>query len=375
MIYLDNASGIPLLNEVKENINNNLDYCYNPSASYSKGQLITSEIYKTREIIANTFNANPNNVIFTSGATEANNLAIFGYKQKRENRYNIGYLGFEHNSVIKPLKYLKKQGYKLVKLSYNDIVNDIDKVIEELKRKDISFLILNHIYSGIGILLPLEKIVKVIKNEIPRIYIHIDAAQSFMKVDLKINNIDSISVSGHKIGALQGIGALILKNNQLISPFIIGGKQNFSMRGGTENILGILSFRDALGVWNNNKENFRKKIFDLNIYFRKQFEAIFANNNKVKIITPNIHYSNNIVTIAMKDILSEHVIRYLDEENIMISSSSTCSDLNYIPPFLNTVNLEKYFYNGIIRISFSAFNKREQIDTFFNKFKGALEYF
>lgn len=375
MIFLDNASGIPPLEEVKSSISQNLNYSYNPSSSYSLGQKINSEIQKTRNLIGNIFNITPNNVIFTSGGAESNNLAIFGYKNKRNTPYSIAYLGFEHNSIIKPLKYLKKQGHNLVKLNYDDIINNINKTIKILKENKVSFLALSHSYPNIGILLPLEKIVKKIKKELSRIHIHVDIAQSFMKADLTMANIDSISISGHKIGALKGVGALILKNKQLISSTIMGGKQNFSLRSGTENVLGILSFKDAIKVWNKNKELFRNNLLDLNIYFRKQFEIVFSDNKNVKLITPNENYSKNIITIAIKDILSEHIIRFLDENQIMISASSTCSDLNYKPPFLDLINLPKEFHNGIIRISFSPFNKNSEIDSFFDYFRKGIEYF
>ncbi len=375
MIYLDNVSGIPPLEEVKNNINKNLSYSYNPSSSYSLGQKVNSEIQKTRNLIGDIFNITPNNVIFTSGATEANNLAIFGYKNKRNTPYSIAYLGFEHNSITKPLKYLEKQGHSLVKLNYDDIVNNIDKVVNILKENKVSFLALSHSYPNIGILLPIEKIVKKIKTELTRIHIHIDMAQSFMKTDLKMANIDSISISGHKIGALKGVGALILKNNQLINPIIMGGKQNFSLRSGTENILGILSFKDAITVWNNNKELFKNNLLDLNICFRKQFKIVFSENKNVKLITPSENYTRNIITIAVKNILSEHIIRFLDEKEIMISASSTCSDLNYKPPFLDLINLPKEFHNGIIRVSFSPFNKNSEIDSFFEYFQKGIEYF
>lgn len=375
MIYLDNVSGIPPLEEVKNNINKNLSYSYNPSSSYSLGQKVNSEIQKTRNLIGDIFNITPNNVIFTSGATEANNLAIFGYKNKRNTPYSIAYLGFEHNSITKPLKYLEKQGHSLVKLNYDDIVNNIDKVVNILKENKVSFLALSHSYPNIGILLPIEKIVKKIKTELTRIHIHIDMAQSFMKTDLKMANIDSISISGHKIGALKGVGALILKNNQLINPIIMGGKQNFSLRSGTENILGILSFKDAITVWNNNKELFKNNLLDLNICFRKQFKIVFSENKNVKLITPSENYTRNIITIAVKNILSEHIIRFLDKKEIMISASSTCSDLNYKPPFLDLINLPKEFHNGIIRVSFSPFNKNSEIDSFFEYFQKGIEYF
>ncbi len=375
MIYFDNASAIPLLTKVKENINNNLNFCFNPSASYSLGQKISSELQKGRILLGKIFNISPNNVIYTSGATEANNLAIFGYKNKRNNNYPIAYLGFEHNSITKPFKFLKKQGHKLIKLNYNELITNPDEVIDELKDNKVSFLAISHIYSNTGILLPVEKIVKRIKSEIPRIYIHVDMAQSFMKYDLKMNNIDSISISGHKTGALSGTGALILKNNQLIDSVIKGGKQNFSLRSGTENVLGILSFKDAINVWLDNKDEFRNNLHNLNIYFREQFEIIFNNSKNIKLITPDVNYCDNIITIAMKDILSEHIIRFLDENNIMISASSTCSDLNYKPPFLTLIDLPKDFHNGIIRISFSPFNKKEEIDVFFKHFKEGIDYF
>jgi cysteine desulfurase len=376
LIYLDNASGIELLDEVKNNIIKNLEYCYNSSSSHSIGQKASSKIQKTRELIASIFNANPNNVIFTSGATESNNLAIKGYQKKRESVYALAFLGFEHNSVTNPLKELKKEGYNLVKLKYNDIINNLEEVINTLKINKVSFLALCDVYPNIGIKLPIKKIVKRIKEDIPRIHIHVDMAQSFMKTDTKMINIDSISISGHKIGALQGVGALILRDKQIISPIITGGKQNSSLRAGTENILGILSLYDAISVWINNKEVFNNKLLSLNNYIRSEYEKTFHDNNNLKILTPNVNYCNNIIVIAIRNVLSEHIIRFLDENNnIIISPASTCGNLNFKPPFLSFIELEKEFHNGIIRISISPFSKKSEIDMFFQKFKEAILYF
>ena len=375
MIYLDNASSHILLDEIKKNIVSYLDYCYNPSAKYSVAQKTEYEIQKTRKIIADILKISENNVIFTSGGTEANNLAVMGYKLRRESRFSVAYLGFEHTSVLKSVAYLKKQGHGVFGIDYFDLISDIDKVIERLDENNVNLLILSHVYSNIAILLPLKDIVNKIKKAFPKIYIHIDAAQSFMKEELDMSGIDSLSVSAHKIGALKGVGALILRDKQNIAPLIRGGKQNFSLRSGTENVAGILSFKDALDVWNKNNKEFRDAIKSLNLYFRERFLELFENDASVKIITPDKNYSNSIVTMAVKNVLSEHVIRYLDENSIMISAASNCDNLNFTPEFSKILNLDKSYYNGIIRVSFSAFNKKEEIDIFFDKLKEALDYF
>ena len=365
-----------LFDEVKENIVTNLDNFYNPNSSYSKAQTLSAQMNETRVTIATELNANPNNVIFTSGATEANNLALMGYKNVKSSKYTLAHLGFDHASVNAALKSLNKLDYKIVKLKYDNIINNLDKTIEKLKEEDVSFLALSHIYPNIGIKIPVEKIAKRIKEEIPRIYIHVDAAQSFMKEELKMSSIDSLAITAHKIGGLKGVGALILRDKNIISPVIMGGKQNFSLRAGTQNVTGILSFKKAIEAWTNNQKKFRSSLSELNSYFRAEFDKTFNKEDFVKIITPTENNTcNNIVVLAVKNVLSEHIIRFLDENDIYISAASTCGNPNFKPPFLNAIKLDSEFHGGIIRVSFAPYSEKREIDIFLEKFKEAILYF
>jgi len=365
-----------LFDEVKENIVENLDNFYNPSSSYSKAQTLSALMNETRVTIATELNANPNNVIFTSGATEANNLALFGYKNVKTSSYNIAHLGFDHASVNAALKFLKKSDHNIIKLKYKDIINNLDETIKVLKENNVSFLALSHIYPNIGIKIPIDKISKRIKEEIPRIYIHVDVAQSFMKEEIKMGNIDSLSITAHKIGGLKGVGALILRDKNIISPVIMGGKQNFSLRAGTQNVIGILSFKKAIEAWINNRQEFQSSLSNLNSYFREQFDLSFNDEDYVKIISPTENnICNNIVVIAVKNVLSEHIIRFLDENDIYISAASTCGNPSFKPPFLSAISLEPEFHGGIIRVSFAPYSEKREIDLFLVKFKEAILYF
>ncbi len=365
MIYLDNAATTKPFKEHKFNIDN----FFNPSSSYSNE--INSLIFDTRNKIAEFLSAKVENVIFTSGGTEANNLAIRGLALKRESKFNIAYLGFEHKSVLCSIDFLEKKGYQTFKINYK-LLENIPKLIEKLKEKNINLLVLSHLYSESGLLIDVENIVKNIRAEIGDIYIHIDAVQTFLKYNVNIDmGIDSISISAHKIHGFKGIGALILKNRNSIAPLILGGKQNHKLRGGTENILGIESLATVLKIWENNLVSFRNKLKELREYFDKEFDKKFTDNKKIfKIVNNSCH----IVSLAIKDLYSAHIIEYLRKYDIYVSAGSACNDNSSYPAFLNFITIDDNYRQGIIRVSFSIFTKKEEIDIFLEKLKEAIDF-
>lgn len=374
MIYLDNASSHILLKEVKENLNTYLENDYNPSAKYLSAEKVNYKINEIRKVLLEVLKIPSYKVIFTSGASEANSMAILGYYLKRESDFSVAYMKMEHSSVLKAFDFLKTKGIKLFKFNYNKLVNDIDSLISDLKVNNIKFIVLNHVYSSSGLLCDIGKVAQKIKDKIPNIYIHADISQSFMKSGFSVKHIDSVALSAHKIGGLKGSGALIIKDMQMISPIIFGGKQNFSLRGGTENLMGIFSLGDAVSVWVKNNE-YKDILRDLNLYFREQFSIAYGKNENVRLITPFENSFYGIVTFAVKNILGEHIIRFLGENKIMISGPSNCHNLNYIPDFSNFMALDKSFYNGILRVSFSPYNTKKEINEFFNVLNEAIDFF
>ncbi len=367
MIYLDNAA---TTKPFKEH-NFNLEQFFNPSSAYATE--INSKIFNVKKMIASELSASAEDVIFTSGGTEANNLAILGYAKSKESKFNIAYLGFEHKSVTTSVEYLKNKNYNIINIDYQLLFNSLNEFIELLKKENITFLILSHIYSESGMLIPIEKIVKRVKKEIPNIYIHVDAVQSFLKYKINLSmGINSISISAHKIHGIKGIGALVLKNRQSISPIILGGKQNNNLRGGTENIFGIISLGLAIEIWQKNRKEFTNTLIDLKKYFDKKFIENFKDDKVIKILENN---NSHIVTLGVKNLFAEHIIRYLESEKIYLSSGSACNDSKSLPKFLKYLKVKKEYHNGIIRVSFSVFNNQDEIDKLFSSLKVALEFF
>ena len=266
MIYLDNSSTTEISQVAIEKIvdilqNNN----YNPSALYDLGMKSEKEIFKSSKVITEILGCKGEEIIFTSGGTESNNMAIFGVCSRlRKNKRNIVTTSIEHDSVLVPFKTLEEQGFnvKFVKPNRNGVITT-ESILNEIS-DETGFLSIMMVNNEIGTINDIKKIVKDVKKKNSDVIIHCDAVQAFCKIDFSAEDlgVDLISISGHKVNAPKGVGALFIKKNLNINPLIYGGSQQKKLRGGTENVAYISAFAVSA------KEN---------------YESIAENSKKIKI--------------------------------------------------------------------------------------------
>lgn len=377
MIYFDNAATTKPFESVKEGIINSIDEFANPNSKYNIGVKNQNKIFETKKILSKMLHCEIENVIFTAGGTEANNLAIFGYVKNKQNKINIASTEFEHKSVTVPLEQLKSSGYNVFSLPHTNGVFDLNKIIPFIEMNNINFIVLSHVYNEIGIMQNLESLTIPLKKQFPSLHIHVDCVQSFMKYNINFNklNIDSLSISGHKVHSIKGIGALIIKSKNQFKPVIFGSTQNNGLRAGTDNLTGIVALNCALKEWEQNLTNYQTKITNLKTYFDKKFDELFIDNETLFYLTPRENGAKHIVALGVKNILSEHLIHYFEEKEIYVSAGSACNGKGATPLFLKPLNIPAFLHQGIIRISFSVFNKESEIDEFFKHFIDAINYF
>ncbi len=375
MIYFDNAATTPIFSSVKKNIIEFLEFFANPNSPHSLGHKMRQKILSVQKIIANEIYCKAEQVIFTSGGTEANNLAIVGYFNKKENKkYRVATTEIEHKSIKNSNLFTKKFGVEIFYLpNINGIIIE-DEIIPFLKKNQIDYLVLSMVYGEIGIHIN-TKVLSAIKREIPNIFIHLDAVQGFLKYPINFGelNIDSLSISAHKVHSLKGVGALIVKDKNRLAPILQGSSQYYGLRAGTENSLGILAFGSAIEFWKDNKESFKKILNELSNHFYLKFDELFKNNQIIKILTPKEYASSHIIALGVKNIFSEHIIHILEEKEIYISAGSACNQKGDKPLFLKSFNVPNEFYNGILRVSFSPLNSIDEIDIFLKSLKEAIE--
>lgn len=373
-IYLDNSATTRPYDEVIDYICNiNKNVYGNPSSMHSKGLEAEKHIKSAREAIAKSLGADNQEIYFTSGGTEANNLAILGYldANPRKGKHIIT-TKIEHPSVLEVYKLLGSKGYRVDFLDV-DSKGIID--LESLKgsiSNDTALISVTYVNNEIGTLQPLSDIVD-IKNIINRdTAIHVDAIQAYGKIKIvpKKLGIDLMSMSSHKIHGPKGAGALYIRKGIRILPILSGGGQEFSLRSGTENVSGICGFGMAADIIHKNLEENYEKCSKLKSYFIDKLINEFG--EAAFVISPEAS-SPYILNVAFANIRSEVLLHHLEMKNIFVSTGSACSSRkNVHSHVLKALGLKPDMIEGAVRFSFSAFNTSEDIDETINALKEIL---
>ncbi|MDP4267842.1 MAG: cysteine desulfurase family protein, partial [Bacteroidota bacterium] len=371
-VYFDNAASTQMHEEVIQVMTDVMRYYYaNPSSIHSSGTKSKVIIENSRRTIANLLNVEPSEIFFTSGGTESNNQVIKG---------SIDYLGIknvitspiEHDSVLSTLDALQK--HNNFKVSYVKIKSDghidFNHLEELLKKYPDSLVSLMHANNEIGNLLSIKETGELCKkyNSI----FHSDTVQTIghFLIDLSKLNLHFASCSAHKFHGPKGIGFIYIDNSVKINPLISGGHQEKNMRGGTENIAAIAGMSKALEIAVTNIEKDQKCIKELKDYTIKSLKDSF---NDIEFNGDCINKSLfNIISISFpKDKNNEMLLYLLDMKGIAVSSGSACSSGTNNPSHVFST-LYPNSDRIPIRISFSIYNKKEEIDFFVSTLKQIL---
>lgn len=335
----------------------------NPSSLHMKGVIAEKYMTEARKTIAKTLKAEEKELIFTSGGTESNNLAIIGsaIANKRTGMHVIT-TSIEHPSVTNPFIWLSENGFEVTYLNV-DRYGQMD--LEELKnaiRPDTILVSIMHVNNEIGALQPIEAAGKIIKAANPKTLFHVDAIQSYGKMVVypKKWNVDMLSVSGHKIHGPKGSGFLFVKDKTKIKPLIHGGGQQKGMRSGTENVPAIAGLGVAAGEMYRNLEANREHLFALRDYFIEETEKIdgvTVNGRKDHDSAPHI------VSVSIEGVRAEVILHTLEDRNIYVSAGSACSSNKpAVSSTLQSIGLKKELLDSTVRFSFSVHTTKEELD-------------
>lgn len=361
-IYFDNSATTRPYDEVIEYMAWVSGNIYgNPSSLHTKGIEAEKLVKKSREIIADSLKADKNEIFFTSGGTESNNLAIRGYLQaNRRKGKHIITSTIEHPSVLEVFKHLENTGYKVdyIEVDKKGIVNP--DAIKSKITGDTALISIIYVNNETGAIQPIEKIAE-IKNSVNRdTAFHVDAVQAYGKLEVYPNKegIDLMTLSSHKIHGPKGIGALYVNKSIKISPILFGGGQESLLRSGTENVPGICGFGKAVEkIFKNIKDN-RSRMQNLKSYFIEMLNHI---SEEYKIITPD-NSSPYILNVSFPQVKAEVLLHHLEEKGIFVSTGSACSSRkNLYSHVLSAMGLDKQYIEGAIRFSFTAENKEEEV--------------
>lgn len=369
MIYLDNAATTRLNKEVLKTFNDLNDKFFANSASTHK---LGQEVYRLEEMartqIANLFKCDSSEVIFTSGATESNNLAIKGTAFSYKNRgKHIITSKVEHPSVLNAFKSLEEDfGFNV---TYLDVDSEGKVSVEQLKkalREDTILVSLMAVNNEIGTINPIEEIGMLLKNY-PKIFFHCDATQSIGKIDISYKDVDMLSLSSHKIHGFKGSGLLIKKKNIDLLPLLSGGGQEFNYRSGTNNYFYEVTLAKTLRIaFEKQKQNYQY-VKELNEHFRN-----ISKDLGIRINSP-VDGSPYVINFSL-DKKASVVSEALSLKDIYVSTKSACSSKKSPTSYvLLAIGKDKMDAMNAIRISFSEENTKEELDIFVKELKVILD--
>ena len=367
MIYLDYSATTSTDDRVLNYFNKiTKEYPANPNSNHLLGKKTKEIIDETTNKISKLLNIKPDEIIYTSGSSESNNLAIKGAVANNKGKHIIT-TSFEHSSVTSPINYLQRKGID-VDIVKTDDTGRVD--IEDLKRlinKNTVLVSITAVNSEIGIIEPIEEIGAYLKESHPEIIYHVDLTQLITKKEIDLTNIDLASFSAHKFYGIKGIGCLIKKESIKIEPQIHGGKSTTVYRSGTPATSLIASLGYALELAYNNMDEKYKRIEELSKYLKEQLLKI-----------DNIHINSNeyclphIINFSIIGKNPNEIQDKLSEHDIYISTQTACSTGNKLSPSVYALTKREDLATSSVRVSISHLTTKEELDIFINTLKSIL---
>ena len=372
--YLDNSATTVCEPGVVEKVVQMMsDVFGNPSAMHNKGVEAENYIKEAKEIIAKTLKVQEKEIIFTSGGTESNNLAIMGCgaANHRMGKHLIT-TKIEHPSVGNVMKHMEEEGFEVTYLPVdeNGIVK-LDKLREAL-RPDTMLVSVMYVNNEVGAVQPIEEIGQIVKANNRFTLFHVDAIQGYGKYRIhpKKMGIDLLSVSGHKIHGPKGIGFLYCDSKVKIKPILFGGGQQRDLRSGTENVPGIVGLAEAAKEIYTDFEEKMERLYDVKAYFVEKIEEL--DNVKINGLTGK-NSAPHVVSVSFPGIRSEVLLHSLEEREIYASAGSACaSNKPAVSETLKAMNVPKEHLDSTLRFSFSVHTTKEEIDYCIEVLKGLL---
>ncbi len=364
VVYLDNNATTMVDPQVFEEMKPYFCELYgNPSSMHAFGGQVSKAVEKAREQVKDFFGANDaKEIIFTGSGSEGDNMAIRGIIEANKNKKHIITTKVEHPAVLNLFKYYEKQGYDVTYLNV-DSVGNID--LNELKNAvndDTALVSMMYANNETGVILPVEKAAKLVKQINPKTKFHVDAVQAAGKISIDVKNtdIDLMSIAGHKIHAPKGVGALYVKTGTLLPAFIIGGHQERGKRAGTENVPYIVGLGKACEI--------AQKSLDYEIHEVKRLRDKLENGILERVYNARVngHSQNrvpNTTNIGFQYIEGELILLHLSDLGICASSGSACTSGSLEPSHvLKSMGVPFESLHGSIRFSLSRFTTEEEID-------------
>ena len=353
MVYLDNSATTRTDPEVIRVMADVMEKVYgNPSSLHGIGDKAHRLIGEAREAVARTLGVQPREIVFTSGGTESNNLAIKGVAERFRNRgRHLITTEVEHPSVYQAFRQLEERGWRVTYLPVDRLGRVSEEDVEKALTEDTVLVSVMHVNNEVGTIQPVEAIGRVLRSR-PKVIFHVDAVQAFGKLELDPVRwgVDLLSISGHKFHGPKGVGALYIREGLRLSPLLAGGEQEGGLRSGTENVPGIAGLAKAAILAQQRRETARQ-------WQRWKEELIQAVTSRLEGVVVNGDTTTeggapHILSLSFPGLKSEVIVHALEQEKVFVSSKSACSSKKETPSrVLTAMGLDDRTAIGSIRIS------------------------
>ena len=362
--YFDNSASTRVLDGVRDIVVKTMTEDYgNAAAKHRKGVEAERYIREARAVIADTLKVQEKEILFTSGGSESNNMALIGtaLANPRLGKHIIS-TAIEHPSVYNPLAYLESLGYEITFLQVDENGHIRLEELQAAIRPDTVLISVMYVNNEIGAVEPIEEISRIVREANPKTIFHVDAIQAYGKFRIrpKKQGIDLLSVSGHKIHAPKGVGFLYIRDGVKVKPLIYGGGQQGGMRSGTENVPGTAGLGVAAREMYEHFDEHVRRITELKDYMTDRLGEL----TDVKINSKKgAESAPQIVSVSFGGVRSEVLLHALEDKGIYVSSGSACSSHHPgVSGSLKGIGLPPKYLDGTIRISFGVFNTKEEVD-------------
>lgn len=362
-VYLDNSATTKCFEEAVELMHKIMCEDYgNPSSMHHKGVEAEQYLRYAKETLARILKVNEKEILFTSGGTESDNIALIGtaMANHRRGRHLIT-TRIEHPAILQTMSYLEDQGFEVTYLPVDCEGRISLKDLEEAVRPDTILVSIMHTNNEIGSLQPIAEAGALIKKCNPHTLFHVDAVQGFGKFRIYPNKmyIDMLSVSAHKIHGPKGVGFLYIREGAKVNPVMYGGGQQKGMRSGTENVPGIAGMAKAAEMVYANLDSDMQRMYELRDMLIRGVSRI----EDVKVNgCPGNEGAAHIVSLSVRGVRSEVLLHALEERGVYVSAGSACaSNKPQTSATLKAIGVEKDLLDSTIRFSFSVFTTEEEI--------------
>lgn len=365
--YLDNAATTRTAKEVADEVMKMMTIDFgNPSSLHTKGFEAEQYVKAARKTIADTLSVKDSEILFTSGGTESNNMALIGtaLAKKRMGKHIIT-TSFEHASVTSPLLFLEENGYEISFCPVDAMGHVKEDKLLDMVRPDTILVSIMYVNNEVGAVQDIKRLSRLVKEKNPDITFHSDCIQSYGKyvIKPKEEGIDLLSVSGHKINGPKGTGFLYIKSGSKIKPIIYGGGQQKGMRSGTDNVPGIVGLAKAAQlVYENNSEKVAK-MYEIKEHFAKRLTSEIEGAS-VNCVPQDIREcAPHVLSVSIEGVRAEVLLHSLEEKEVYVSSGSACSSNHPgTSGTLVAIGLDKKLLDSTVRFSFSFQTTMEEVD-------------